>query len=138
MNRTIRVVLLLIIGVVIGAGGSEGFRILRDTHRQNTFQRKLRCKQLAESYVRSNSDDMTAVSFERSGFSTHLNSCVAATTKTFMVDSRDYEVIDVISGDTLYSGNCFSNTTSGSNWCGNGRNLQLLGERDKIFDETVK
>ena len=115
--------------MVIGAGGSEGFHVLWGSHRQNSFEQKLRCKQLAESYVRSNSNDMSTVYLERSGFSIHRNSCVAATSKVFMSDSWDYEVVDVISGDTLHSGNCFSNKTSDSLWCGNGRNMQLLGER---------
>jgi hypothetical protein len=55
-----------------------------------------------------------------------------------MSDSWDYEVVDVISGDNLYSSNCLSNKTSDALWCGNGRNVQLLGERDKAFDEIVK
>lgn len=138
MNRTIRTVLLLIFGMVIGAGGSEGFHILRDSHLQNAFQQKLRCKQLAESYVKSNSDGTTTVYLERSGFSTHRNSCVAATSRIFMSDSWDYEVVDVITGDTLYSGNCFRNKTSDSLWCGNGRDVQLLEERNKAFDEVVR
>lgn len=138
MNRTIRAALLIIIGMLIGAGGSEGFHILLGSRRQNAFQQKLRCKELAESYVRSNSNDMSTVYLERSGFSTHRNSCVAAISKVFISDSWDYEVVDVISGDTLYSGNCFRNRTSDSLWCGNGRDVQLSGERDKAFNEVVK
>ena len=102
-----------------------------------TFQQKLRCKELAESYAKSHSDETSTVFLDRSGFSAQRNSCVASTSRAFLADSWDYEVVDVVTGDTLYHENCSGNQTS-STWCGNGSNIRMMQKRDKVFDEFVK
>ena len=137
MGRTIKIVSLLVIGAVVGVGGTETFHIIRDRHRRDFFEQRIRCKQLAEDYVKKNSDDYTTVFLDRTDFSVRRNSCVAATS-TARRGLWNYDVIDVATGDNLYGDYCQDDHPTSKTWCGNGRNISLGDKRDKAFDEAVK
>jgi hypothetical protein len=137
MRRATKVASLLVLGIVIGAGGSETLHVIRDRYRTEFLEQRLRCKGLADAYVAKNSDEMTSIFLDRSDFSTRRNSCVAAVTRVSL-QTTHYEVVDILTSETLFFGKCSDREDSKSFWCGNGRNDKLMDERDKEFVEVVK
>lgn len=137
MRHISGIVLLLILGAIIGGGGVESFHRVRDRQRHEIFEQRLRCKQLADAYAKSNSDDSTTVFIERIDFSSRRNSCLAAVS-TAHRNLWNYDVVDVITGETVHSGMCFEDQKYGLQWCGNGRDMKLTDERDKAFDAALR
>jgi hypothetical protein len=136
-----------LLGALIGAGLVQAIHTVRDRQRASDrlFEQRLRCKDLAEAYVNkeSNKSDVleTAVGLERVDFSSSRNSCIASTFGGEYSRSRtvlDYQVVDVISQEILYSGSCNNTDQRASTFCGGGKNMKLMEERDKVFEETVK
>src|ERR1039457_2335470 len=92
MTRKITI-MALIAGIVLGAAATEGFNVYRQSHdsyRQShdsqIFQERLRCKAVADAYVKANSTDVQAnptdpnfvsVTLDRVDYSPARNTCVA-------------------------------------------------------------
>lgn len=134
-----RSAVVFVVGIVVGAGSVEGFQLIREHHRQEFFEQRLRCKNLAEDYAKSHSDDYISVLPDRSDFSTSRNSCVASTDE-YTGNARfvSYKVVDVVTGELISTGVCDNHDSQSPSFCGGGRNMKLRQERDAAFDKAVK
>ena len=75
----------LIAGIVLGAAATEGFNVYRQSHDSQIFQERLRCKAVADAYVKEeNSTDPDHVSstLDKVDYSPARNSCVAEVERT--------------------------------------------------------
>jgi hypothetical protein len=125
------------VGILSGAFTSEALHMVRDKHRHEVFDERLRCKSLADAYIKANSDEHSYLMLERVDFSPSRNSCIATSRGTNLQDGDErYFVVDVISGERLFNRGCSGDETSKS-YCGNGRNGALKDERDKTFERAV-
>src|ERR1035441_2561498 len=73
-------IMALIAGIVLGAAATEGFNVYRQSHDSQIFQERLRCKAVADAYVKEeNSTDPEHVSWilDKVDYSPARNSCVA-------------------------------------------------------------
>jgi hypothetical protein len=101
----------LIAGIVLGAAATEGFNVYRQSHESRIFQERLRCKAVADAYVkRENSTDTESVFLGKVNYSPARNSCVAEVETILVVRGslpiRKETVEDLLSGETLFSANC--------------------------------
>jgi len=124
-------------GILIGAASVQGFHAMRDDRRAELFKQRLRCKSLAESYAKKNTSDFETVFIDRNDFSTSRNSCVASDS-SYTDSTARFDVVDVVTGEVLFSDSCVRKDATSSSFCGNGRDIKLLEQRDKEFDEAVK
>src|ERR1035438_7070438 len=89
MTRKITI-MALIAGIVLGAAATEGFNVYRQSqgsyrqsHDNQIFQERLRCKAAADAYVKENTalndNSVTgrSVTLEKVDYSPARNSCVA-------------------------------------------------------------
>jgi hypothetical protein len=53
MTRKITI-MALVAGIVLGAATTEGFTVYRRSHDSQIFQERLRCKAIADAYVKEN------------------------------------------------------------------------------------
>ena len=103
-------------GIVLGAAATEGFNVYRQSHDSQIFQERLRCKAVAEAYVKENSTDKNStdqmghfVTLDKVDYSPARNSCVAATESVSFYPGGHFateNVRDLLSGETLFSLNC--------------------------------
>jgi hypothetical protein len=141
MWRTRITVVAFLVGVLVGTGSVEAFHMIRDRNHRQVFEEKIRCKGLAEVYVKSNSEDESFVLLERVDYSPARNSCIASALEVHEPghgSSEHYRVVDLLSGETLYKGFCNNNSESGTTYCGNGRNVALANARDAAFASALK
>src|SRR6266496_296725 len=141
-------VLVLLVGLCVGGGLDETLHVLRDrkanaaTQSSNeAFQRRLQCKHLADDYVQKNSDESTSVFLDRVEFSPARHSCIAAVTRAKSgnrITLYEYEAVDILTAETLFSGECNENDANSRIFCGNGRDVQLMDKRDKALEAALK
>jgi hypothetical protein len=117
MTRKVTIAALMI-GIVLGAAGTEGFNVYRHSHDSQTFQERLRCKAVADAYVRENSTNFkkdpnpvigVTVTLDKVDYSLARNSCVAELETTNWFPRAALEkssVQDLLSGETLFSAKC--------------------------------
>ena len=129
--------LTLIGGILVGAAVSEGFHLLRGRHQRESFQRRVQCRNLAKIYAASNSDDNTSVLLDRVDFSSARNSCVVSLSEASF-SLWHYEVVDIVTGDRLYLGTCNGKDPTSADFCGGGRDVHLMEQRDEVFNRVVK
>ncbi|MCU1271128.1 MAG: hypothetical protein JWN74_2422 [Acidobacteriaceae bacterium] len=136
----LKAAVFLVFGIFIGAASVEGFHIARDNQKREFFEQRLRCKKLAQDYVKASSDDYTSMSLDRADFSKSRNSCLAATLESSGKDRQfvEYKVTDVITGEVLSSDFCDERDSHSQSFCGNGRDIKLLQKRDEQLDKEVK
>jgi len=137
--QTLKMAIVFVVGILVGAATIERFHAVRDHHRQQFFEQRLRCKSLAEVYAKTNSDDHTSVFVDRTDFSRARNSCVASISIS-KATSRfwTYQVVDVITGELLFTDSCDEKDSQSPSFCGGGRDINLMHKRDSEFDEIVK
>jgi hypothetical protein len=105
-----------IAGIVLGAAATEGFNVYRQSHDSQIFQERLRCKAVADAYVKENSTDKNSteprgvfLTLDKVDYSPARDSCVADLES---VHYNPYGVLrtemveDLLSGETLFSLNC--------------------------------
>jgi len=105
------------VGALVGAAGVQTVHVIRDRH--ELFGQRLRCKVLADKYVKQYSNPHYFVIVDHIEFSYSRSSCVAATAEQ-MGDVHDpalswdwtYKVVDLLNGETLTMLPC-----SGQNEC---------------------
>jgi len=142
-----KLLLVVLAALCVGAALDETLHVIRDrkakaADRDNdeVFQQRLQCKHLADDYVRKNSDDNSTLFLERVDFSLSRRSCVAAFTRWTTAkrgEIHDYETIDIVSGETLFTAGCIENDPKATNFCGNGRDMQLSQERKKALEDAL-
>ena len=148
-------VLVAVVGVGLGAAIDETLHSVRNQKlaagtldSTELFQHRLRCKNIADDYIRANSDESSTLFLERVDFSLSRQSCIAAFTRlttgkrkvqrcNCFVEVHDYETVDLLSGETLYGGECLENDPESSLFCGNGRDMRLSEERGKALDSAL-
>jgi hypothetical protein len=104
------------------------------------FQQRLRCKSVADDYLKKNSGDESTLFLERVDFSPSRHSCVAAFTRWTTGkkgEIHDYETVDILSGEILFIKGCIENNPKVTTFCGNGRDVQLNQERDKALETAL-
>lgn len=141
-------VLVSLVGLCIGAGLDETLHVLRYRKAnaatqvsKESFQRLLQCKHLADDYVTKNTDDHTSLLLDRVDFSPARHSCIVALSRTSSghgITLFGYETVDILSAETLFSGECNENDPNSRIFCGNGRDLQLMVKRDKTLEAASK
>jgi len=137
--QTRGIAVVFVVGILVGAGTLEVFQIIREHRRREFFEQRLRCKKLAEEYAKSHSDNYNSVLPDRSDFSTSRNSCVASTDE-YSGNARfvSYQVVDVVTGELISTASCDNHDSQSPSFCGGGRNMKLMQERDAAFDKAVK
>jgi hypothetical protein len=148
MKRLWKFVLVLIVGLCLGAGVVETLHVIKDrkakADTQNSdgaFQRRLQCKHLADDYVTRNSDDHTSLLLDRVDFSPTRHSCIVALSRTSSghgITLYSYDTVDILTAETLFSGECDENEPNSRIFCGNGRDIQLMEKRDKTLEAALK
>ncbi len=121
-----------------GEGGRSGVGLMMHAVRLN---KRLQCKHLADDYLQRNSDENTSVLLDRVEFSPARHSCIAAVTRGKSgnrITLYEYEAVDLLTAETLFSGECNGNDANSRIFCGNGRDVQLLDKRDKALEAALK
>jgi len=105
-----------IAGIVLGAAATEGFNVYRQSHDSQIFQERLRCKAVADAYVKENSTDENStepmgvsLTLDKVGYSPARNSCIADLESVIYYPGgarRTENVEDLLSGENLFSVNC--------------------------------
>lgn len=155
MKRLWLMMLVAVIGICGGVAVDEGLHAVRNRKSQpkdrdssELFQHRLRCKTVADDYAKQNSDDSSALLLERVDFSPSRRSCIASFTRwttgkqklqrcNCFVEIHDYEAVDLLSGETLYSGQCVENDPDARTFCGNGRDMKLGQERSDALESAL-
>jgi len=117
-------------------------RELRTTGNDDTglFQRRLRCKDEADAYAKTSTKGNSELVPERVEFSLARQSCVAAFTRITNGKQSgvwSYETIDILTGESLYSGECVMNDPKNRKFCGNGRDMELRNRRDDALQAVA-
>ncbi len=104
--------LSLVAGIALGAMGASGYFRLRENRTTELFARRIRCTELGAEYVKRESDEeTTTVSISRVEYVKPSNSCVANVEVFDHMGMkpvyRNWKVVDLISGEALYSDTCF-------------------------------
>jgi hypothetical protein len=136
--QKLRAAALLVSGLIIGAGSVEAFHSIHDRQKHELFEQKLRCKTLGETYAKKASDEYTSVFLDRVDFSKTRNSCVASVLNTSAGRFMTYQVVDVVTGDLLSTGSCDDKDSQSRSFCGKGKDISLIQERDAAFDRLVR
>jgi hypothetical protein len=146
MKQSWKFTLVVLVGLSLGAGLDETLHIIRDRKAgtnpvsDETFQQRLQCKRLADDYVQKNSDDNTSVFLERVEYSPARRSCIAAVTRAKSgnrITLYEFGAVDLLTAETLFSGECDENDANSRIFCGNGRNMQLIDKRDKTLEAAL-
>jgi hypothetical protein len=140
MRRLWPFALVALVGLCLGVALDEARHMALNRNNVEVFQQRLRCKSVADDYVKKNSDDNSTLFLERVGFSPSRRSCVAAFTRWTTAkrgEIHDYETIDILSGETLFSDGCIENDPESTTFCGNGRDMQLWKERENVLETAL-
>ena len=134
-----RTILLVGIGVVIGAGLVQTIHSLRRHPKTVMFETRLCCKSLAAAYARNPRDSGEMV-VEHVEFRPARNSCLAS---TFTLAGRHHEVekfgvVDVVSGERIFEASCNSVDPKGKVPCGNGMDTTIRSQRDLAFQNALE
>jgi hypothetical protein len=124
------IVISMAIGFAVGSllRGGDGER----------FERQLQCKNIADDYVKRNSDEVKQASLSRVEFSKAQNSCIASFITSREFDGENtFSVENLSNGETLYYGYCFMNSPSGTTDSCMDRAIQLRERRDALFDRVL-
>lgn len=115
MTRKITI-MALIAGIVLGGAATEGFNVYRQSHDSQIFQERLRCKAVADAYVKENSTDFkedptaqsgVTVTLDKVDYSPARNSCVAELETAYIPSPLAFKSVqDLLSGETLTSAQC--------------------------------
>lgn len=128
--------LMLFVGLAIGAGGVQTYQRVHEQRTAEVFSRRLRCNELANQYVRKESNDTQSVSLEMVGYSAVSNSCVAyfqiwnQLSPRYTV--REWRVMNLLSGEQLNTDNCREERD-----CGGGNDMRFDRRSKAAFDQAV-
>ena len=114
---TRKITIMALAGFVLGGAATEGFNVYRQSHDSRIFQERLRCKAVAEAYVKENSTDLKedplsgfTLTVIKADYSPARNSCVAELDTAFWgprgVALDIFNVQDLISRETLFQARC--------------------------------
>jgi hypothetical protein len=95
------------------------------------FEQRIRCKSLADGYVRKESNETEGVLLREVGYSSIHNSCFAAVT-TYSDPFQGWELVDLLSGETTQIGTCNVQRN-----CGNGNDMKDAADLDIAFKRAI-
>jgi hypothetical protein len=108
--------LMLIAGIVLGAGATEGLNAYRQSRDSQIFQQRFRCRAAADAYVKEKSTDSNedpfsgvTVTLDKVDYSPARNSCVAEVETAYVFKGGalvSESLRDLLSGETLFSVKC--------------------------------
>ena len=131
------------VGALVGAAAVQTVHVISDRNSRELFGQRLRCKTLADKYVK----DRSRVVLSRIEFSHSRSSCIASTYEQLGLDAATgeqlglkptgksymFSVVDLLTDEGLMSRTC--TTTKDFDWaqpeCSKG-----LQERDKAFEDA--
>lgn len=147
MSKAWQLVIIGLVGLVLGAALDEGLHALRNRKPRfrnqdssQLFQQRLRCKSEAEEYEKKFSDSNTSTSSDKIEFSPARHSCVGEFTRISSGHGTEvwvYETVDILTGESLFSGTCVENNPKSNIFCGNGRDMKLRDGQDKALNEAL-
>jgi hypothetical protein len=137
---------ILLLGCLLGAGLVQMAHVIQARKGAMLFERRLRCKGLAQSYEKDNSNEYNSVYVSRVDFSMAHNSCVASMEEINTAVSRqnryyNFEVVDLLSGQMLFRQTCRSGSDAEgqSDFCAlNGKDSSLVKARDAFLERELK
>ena len=128
--------LAFFVGLAVGAGGVQSYHQFREKRTAEVFSRRLRCSGLANQYARKESNDTQWVGVQMVGYSAVSNSCVAYVHVWDRISSgytvREWRVIDVLSGEVLYTAQCQEERD-----CGNGSDMAFSRRSEVAFHQAI-
>jgi hypothetical protein len=142
-RRWITSVAIFFVGLAMGGGVVEGYHVAHDKTTAEVFSRRLRCDEVASQYEKRKSNDTDTVHLEMVGYSAASNSCVGYFTGWSQIvptdTSREWRVVDVLSGEVFYEDNCRLEQSHGleRDWCGNGRDMKLGRRGEAAFRQAI-
>jgi hypothetical protein len=125
--------LCVLVGALVGAAGVRGAHLISDRNSRELFGQRLRCRGLAEEYVKEHSTPHYTVVVDHVEFSRSRSSCIAATDEQ-IGDVRNlsiswdltYKVVDLLTGETINTLRC-----SGQKDC-----AQRMQDREQAFQKA--
>ncbi len=134
--------LCAVVGVLLGAAVIQTAHVITDRDSRELFGQRLRCKAMADKYVRDRSAVGGKVVLSRVEFSRRRGSCIASTSEQLGLDvataaqlgivqkPSDYiyslNVVDLLTGEDLVTRTC-----TGSDDC-----AKSMVKRDEEFEEV--
>jgi hypothetical protein len=109
---------------------------------QYVFANSIRCRELADKYMRDVDDPTEDLVLDSVEFSSPADSCIAkfhrfttatAGWQTYHALYRRRFVLNLVSGEKLYGEVCQEEKD-----CGNGRNVQIAHRADAAYQQAVK
>lgn len=128
--RMSRLVTAVVAALIVGAAAAA-YLHFRQLARQAEFAQKITCMEIAQKYQKAGQGDDPVISVEEVVYSAKRNSCIAKVDTSARYVIR-VEVVDLITGKVFWSDMC-SQWSDSSNWCGNGRNVNMFRESDKQY-----
>ena len=136
LRKTSIPIALVLSGSILGYGSSELVHYSNDKHSKQTFDRKLRCKILADEYTSDGSKGNTGVmTLDNVGYSAADNTCLASVVVYDFIGSisqKRYEVVDLVSGKETYVGSCGTGAD-----CSSGKDIKLENQLDLEFHRAI-
>jgi hypothetical protein len=106
MEHKVAIVTLLA-GMALGAAATGGFSAYRHSHDSHIFEERLRCKAVADAFVKENNTESVSLTLDKVDYSPGRNSCVAELGSVYArAPLMTEKVQDLLSGETLFSAKC--------------------------------
>lgn len=131
LNRIAIPAATLFFGLLIGAAFVEYGHRRYDRQSKQMFEQRMRCKSLADSYARENTNNDGSTFLQMVDFSVPRNSCVAGF-NNWTNNWQDWELVDLLSGERTPIGSCDLRAS-----CGNGRDIKLASDLDAAFKQAI-
>jgi len=128
-RRFTQFALVFVVGLLFGGGGTEAYHKSHDA--QAIFQQRVRCRNLAEEYVKKRVESGVGATLQRDDYSPQRNSCIAEETDEMPGTQSmwSFAVVDVLTGQQLYFDTCHEIIGDCSN--------RVTAARDKAFEEAL-
>jgi len=123
--------LVFALGLICGGGGVELYH--RSHDEQAMFDQKMRCRALAEEYVKKRTDSGIGAALQRDDYSPARNSCIAEETDEIVGTGQiiwSFAIVDVVTGQQLFFTSCHEIIGDCSN--------QATAARDKAFEAALR
>lgn len=132
----------LLLGVALGVIGVHSVQHYRHSEADKAFAHKRECKRASEQYQReldTEYDSMQEAArrlvgstlVERSIYSPRLNSCVVGQIR-YSAGAESVAVIDLLTRKLLFVAGCNHPN------CGNGKDMQIRAEAEKVLDKLER
>jgi hypothetical protein len=135
MTKKVVIPASLIVGLLLGGGTVEYGHRSFDQHSKQAFEQKLRCKSLADQYIREHSDDPHGTALGQVDYSSSNNTCFATVTTYTRYGNavwKGWELVDLVSGKVESMGTC-----SEAYDCADGRDLRYSQNMDIAFKNAI-